>query len=294
MGMHPDNINDTCVPKPNLQLSRHSYMFDVDCSSLDLRNNSGFGNGNNRHDQSVSTATTLTPQTRIQVGVLTTPGIHGQQTRATTDVHDTNSHKPKADVQVHIDNKLSTASKLSRYEQQSPPISRFYFLLKRDTVAGLYIISLLSGVSVLGIVGSAHNQERVFLSISLFYGIFLPVVSIHTFLVLDSVECVVFGLLFLITAPVSVPLSLLHRSHVFASTSLIIVSVFHLLAGRHGFIRIFLVGILALFIWMCFGGVLDNPHRGDPAALIVVPGLQMIYVCLSGCISVLYRDARVM
>lgn len=265
-------------------------MFDVDCSSLDLRNTSSFVHTDNRHGQSVVQATASNIQNRNQDGASTTPANYGPQTL--TGTHDTNPHRPNPDVYVGVDPKLNNASKIARYEQ-SIHSSRVNSLFKRDTLAGLYILSLLSGVSVLGIVGGAHNQERVFLSFSFFYGIFIPVVATHTCLVLDSVECVVFGLLFLITAPFSVSLSVLNRSHVSVSVSLILVAVFHLVAGRQGVIRIFLLGTMALFIWMCFGGVLDNPQRGDPAALIVVPGLQMIYVCLTGCISVLCGGARV-
>jgi hypothetical protein len=293
MKMHPGECKDIVIPKPTSQLSRYSYMFDVDCSSLDLRNKGSFVTGNNHHDQHVVPVSEPIPQNRNHGVVSSNPGIYGQHPRSATGVYDTNSHRPKQDVQVDIDNKLNSSSKLARYEQQSVSTSRIWSLFNRETVASLYILSLLSGVSVLGIVGGAHNQDRVFLSFSIFYGIFIPVVSMHICLVLDTVECVVFGLLFLITAPVSVPLSLLHRSHVFASMSLILVSVFHLTAARQGFTRIFLFGILTLFIWMCFGGVLDHPLRGDVTALIVVPGTQIVYVCFSGFISVLSKGARV-
>jgi hypothetical protein len=52
-------------------------------------------------------------------------------------------------------------------------------LVQRETIARLYIMCMFTGVAVLGIVGGADSQEYVFLSFSVFFGVFIPVLALR-------------------------------------------------------------------------------------------------------------------
>jgi hypothetical protein len=150
----------------------------------------------------------------------------------------------------------------------------------------MYIASMFIGFAVLGIVGGAASQQHVFLSFSLFYGVFIPVVILHGTSVIHRVWAAIPMMIYLIYAPVSVSLSIIHKSHIFLSVSLVMVGFCFIMAGVGGWIRIVSAVILALFTYMCFGGALHSPDRGDVIALVVIPTLQIIYVCLAGVVSV--------
>jgi hypothetical protein len=170
--------------------------------------------------------------------------------------------------------------------------SELHSLLQRETLASLYIGAMLIGFAVLGIVGGVDSQQQVFLCFSVFYGVFLPVVLLHCIFVVHRVWAVVPMLLYLVYAPVSVSLCIMHRSHLFLSISLVMVGGCCILAGAGGWVRAVSVVFMALFAWLCFGGLLNNPERGDVIALVVIPGIQMTYVCVSGVLSVLTMPMR--
>jgi len=172
------------------------------------------------------------------------------------------------------------------YSSTKPP-TQLNVLLQRETIASMYIASMFIGFAVLGIVGGAKSQQHVFLSFSLFYGVFIPVVILHGTSVIHRVWAAVPMLIYLIYAPVSVSLSIIHKSHIYISISLIMVGFCFVMAGVGGWIRVASVVLLTLFTSLCFGGALNSPDRGDVVALVVIPTLQIIYVCLAGVVSVI-------
>jgi hypothetical protein len=161
------------------------------------------------------------------------------------------------------------------------------FLLKRETLASMYIASMFIGFAMLGIVGGAINQLHVFLSFSLFYGFFIPVVILHGTSLVHRMWSVLPMLVYLIYAPVSVSLSIIHKSHVFLSASLVMIGICFVIASAAGWTRLISIVVLTLFTLMCFGGALNSPDRGDVMALVVIPAIQIFYVCLAGAASVL-------
>jgi hypothetical protein len=169
----------------------------------------------------------------------------------------------------------------------TPGQNQLNILLQRETLASMYIAAMFVGFAMLGIVGGATNQQHVFLSFSLFYGVFIPVVILHCASLVHRIWSAVPMLIYLIYAPVSVSLSIIHKSHVFLSVSLVMVGLCFVLACASGWIRLVSTGVLILFTLMCFGGSLNSPDRGDVIALVVIPIVQIIYVCLAGTASVL-------
>jgi len=124
-------------------------------------------------------------------------------------------------------------------------------------------------------------------SFALFFGVFVPVVVLHGTMVVHRVWALVPMVLYVVYTPVGVALSIIYKTHAFISVSLILVGVFFLMAGVYGMGRILSAGGLSLFIWLCFGFGVDTPDRGDIVALVVIPGLQIIYVCIAGIVCVM-------
>ena len=106
-------------------------------------------------------------------------------------------------------------------------------------------------------------------------------------MVLHKVWALVPMILYVVYTPVGVSLSIIHKTHAFISVSLILIGVFFLMAGVCGLGRVVSGVFLTLFIWLCFGVHVDNPDRGHMVALVIIPGLKIVYVCITGVISVL-------
>lgn len=160
-------------------------------------------------------------------------------------------------------------------------------LVQRETLARLYIVSMFTGFAVLGIVGGADSEEYVFVSLSIFTGFFVPVVVIHGTMMMHRMWALIPMIMYVIYAPVGISLSIIHKTHAFISFSLILVGIFFLMAGVCGIGRAVSGFFLILFVWMCFGVGVETSDRGDIIALVIRPGLQIIYVCVAGVFSVL-------
>ena len=183
----------------------------------------------------------------------------------------------------------TSADELSQSEADVTKAQKMsYGLVSRETLVRLYIVSMFTGIALLGAVGWADSQEQVFVSFALFSGVFVPVVVLHGTIVVHKVWALVPMIIYVVYSPVSVSLSIIHKTHVFISTSLILVCVFFLMAGvSHGLGRMASWVFLALFVWLCFSMDVDSPNRGDMVALVIIPGVQILCVCITGVISVM-------
>jgi hypothetical protein len=280
----PHLQNQRTLPRPN-------GMFDVDCSNIGIRCTP------NANSITVVTPSKPVPTAKLKNVDQKPPYVQAYKTDPT--------HKNK---QCEIPSTGPTGGVTHKNKQYEPPLVQSQYsqrkndlqaqqtvksvpnphsiVLKRETLASMYIASMFIGFAVLGIVGGAASQQHVFLSFSLFYGVFIPVVILHGTSVIHRVWAAVPMMIYLIYAPVSVSLSIIHKSHIFLSVSLVMVGFCFVMAGVGGWIRIVSVVILTLFTSMCFGGALHSPDRGDVIALVVIPTFQIIYVCLAGVVSV--------
>jgi hypothetical protein len=158
---------------------------------------------------------------------------------------------------------------------------------QRETLARLYIIAMFTGIAVLGTVGGADSQEQVFFSLSLFFGVLVPVIVLHATALMNKVWALIPMIVCAMYTPVGVSLSIMHTTHIFISVAFISVGTSFFLAGGLGASRIVSGILLVGFILLCFGVDVDTPDRGDLIALVIVPGVQIIYVCLAGALSVI-------
>lgn len=271
--------NHTQLPRTH---PRVNGMFDVDCSNIGVR------------CPPKLSSIPSPPQTKV----VTSAKPKGQDSK----IHVSQSHKVDTTEKIRLCDTPSLPCNPRRNQLEfnptqtgvrasaAPPPYRVNILLQRETLASMYVASMFIGFAALGIVGGASSQQHVFLSFSLFYGVFIPVVILHgtsVISVIHRVWAAIPMLMYLIYAPVSVSLSIIHKSHIFLSISLVMVGFCFVIAGVGGWIRIVSAVVLALFTSLCFGGVLHNPDRGDVVALVVVPIIQIIYVCLAGVVSVI-------
>ena len=88
----------------------------------------------------------------------------------------------------------------------------FYSLLRGDTIKRLYILTMCAGVIAAAI--SVPDQKRIFLGFALCQGVFLPTVVVHSMLLLHSVPAMFCVVLFLLFAPLGVPLGVIYETHV--------------------------------------------------------------------------------
>ena len=159
----------------------------------------------------------------------------------------------------------------------------FYSLLRGDTIKRLYMLAMCAGVVAVAI--NVPNQKRMLLSFALFQGVFIPGVVLHSILMLHSMPAMFSVVLFLLFAPLGVPLGIMYETHIFISSSIVMAATFHLVAGGGGMVRILYIMGLLLFSCISFEGVVDhNPEQ--PLVQGIVPLVQIIYVCVSGVASV--------
>jgi hypothetical protein len=283
-------ISSICMTITGLPLQQHRQtrpigMFDVDCSNIGIR---------------CSPITKLlTNDTDVASKTIAVAKSKGHDSAN----HGARSMKSSECPQKKIETPTSLPLPCQHNRRNHPSItasgsdvrvlSHTPLVIQRKTLASMYIASMFIGFAVLGIVGGATSQQHVFLSFSLFYGVFIPVVILHGTTVIHRVSAAIPMLIYLIYAPVSVSLSIIHKSHVFLSISLVMVGFCFLVAGVGGWLRVGSAIVLALFASMCFGGALHSPDRGDVIALVVVPTIQIIYVCLAGAFSVIMIPASV-
>jgi hypothetical protein len=165
-------------------------------------------------------------------------------------------------------------------------------LLRWGTVPLLYLSAMTAGLSVLGIFGGAVSVTRTLLSISLFQSVLTPVTVVHCILSIDNKFAVGMGLVALVYTSISVPLSLIFNTLTFASISFVILAVFHVVAGVHGWACVLHLPIIGTFIWFCVGGFPNNPDRGDTIGLIMIPCTQILFVCVSGVLSTMWKPGE--
>ena len=266
--------------------SRPIGMFDVDCSNIGIR-------------CCQQTTKLLTNDTDVASKTIAVAKSKGHDS-ANHGARSMKSECPQKKVETptslpcqHNTRRNHPSITASSSDVRTSVLSHTPLVIQRKTLASMYIASMFIGFAVLGIVGGATSQQHVFLSFSLFYGVFIPVVILHGTSVLHRVSAAIPMLIYLIYAPVSVSLSIIHKSHVFLSISLVMVGFCFLVAGVGGWVRVGSAIVLALFASMCFGGALHSPDRGDVIALVVVPTIQIIYVCLAGAFSVIMIPASV-
>jgi hypothetical protein len=184
--------------------------------------------------------------------------------------------KIQADTAVRVvDGPASTTS--------TPP--NILFQLGMCIMPLLYATVTISGLTVLGILGSALGMERTLLSVALFNSALVPVLVVHCLISIENTYAVGLGVCTVVYTNVSVALGLVYNTHLFTSISFVLVTVFHCVAGGgrwrymvHLLILVFLVGIS---IWE-FPRYSD---RGDTTGLILLPGIRIILVGVSGATS---------
>jgi hypothetical protein len=253
-------------------------MFDVDCSAMlspvttGIKPNASRGRCTNRPVVGV-----LCEEDQLGVGSQTHPRVSGNHNKLQNGVRAVGSVCEHLDVSGRVDTSEHASAK-----------SRIETLLQYDTLVSLYSLSLAIGLVVIGIVGNAQSQQHVFISFAIFQGILLPTLVLHTLIVIENRNAApVFGVCVAAYTPVSVTLSVLNETHVFVSLYFMSVMVFHVTTIDHTILKCLYVVIIVLFAWTSFSGFLDTPQRGDVVSLVVVPGLQIICVCITGIGSVL-------
>jgi hypothetical protein len=280
--MRPCIITPICKSVPNLRVqSQHNGMFDVDCSNLGVKCAPKSSSIPEPHPAVTAKLKAFDQRDNVTVSHMVNT-VHTHTNKM--------CEPPPVPILYGTKTKQPGGAKLPHKGVRvyaTPGQTQLNILLQKETLASMYIASMFIGFAMLGIVGGATNQQHVFLSFSLFYGFFIPVVILHGASLVHRVWSAVPMLIYLIYAPVSVSLSIIHKSHVFLSVSLIMVGLCFVIAGAAGWIRVLSAVVLTLFTLMCFGGSLNSPDRGDVIALVVIPTVQIIYVCLAGAASVL-------
>ena len=275
---------------PVAQLSRPpAGMFDVDLSSIAARmSTSPVG----QHQSKASHACHYpTPVFQYPQHATTTP-VHQHQYPKQTQQHVTPAPRRANEgatiehghVCVEPPRCVDNCEVITAYSKPRVVSFAFYSLLRGDTIERLYIFAMCAGVIAVAI--SVPDQKRIFLGFALFQGVFLPTVVVHSMLLLHSVPAMLSVVLFLVCAPLSVPLGIIYETHVFNSSSVVMAAIFHLFAGGGGITRI--LSILGLLLFSCFffGGVLYDFDKPDqPMVRIILPLVQIIYVCASGVAS---------
>lgn len=252
--------------------------------------NGSIGRGNEpRVSASITTIDTLDPQYRPLPVLSKLPGVfdNGMSSTVSNTQKLTCGPRQRQVMDTSQDGSITESIQTTSIQANVQPVVTPKSFVQRGTLARLYVVSMFTGVAVLGGVGGADSHEQVFVSFALFFGVFVPVVVLHGTMVVHRVWALVPMVLYVVYTPVGVALSIIYKTHAFISVSLILVGVFFLMAGVYGMGRILSAGGLSLFIWLCFGFGVDTPDRGDIVALVVIPGLQIIYVCIAGIVCVM-------
>jgi hypothetical protein len=149
----------------------------------------------------------------------------------------------------------------------------------------LYVTVAFSGLTVLGILGSATGMARTLLSVALFNSALVPVLVLHCLMSIESKQAVGLGVCAVVYTSTSVPLSLIYNAHIFSSISFGLVIVFHCVAGGVGWRCIVHVMILSIFVFIGVWELPNQPDRGDTIRLLVLPGIRIMLVGVSGAVS---------
>jgi hypothetical protein len=149
----------------------------------------------------------------------------------------------------------------------------------------MYTTVTIAGLTLLGILGSAIGVMRTLLSVAIFNSLLVPVLIMHSLLSIENTQAVGFGICTVVYTGVSVPFSLVFNTHLFSSVSFGLVIVFHCVAGGWGGRCLPHILILGIFIFIDTLELPSDPDRGDTVALIVLPGIRMILVGVSGGLS---------
>jgi hypothetical protein len=243
-------------PSPGTPLQSVVRMFDADCKNI------------NRVPQNTAF--------HHRIGLLT-PSL---QYPVHPFIKDNNSKiQPGRYVEDRCVEDISTSTTSTRQKD----------LFQLDKMPLLYLTAMVAGLTVLGIFGAAMSIEQTLLSVALFQSVLIPVLVVHCILSIDNKYAVGLGLCTLVYTSVSVPFSLNYDTPLFVSISFAVVLVFHIVAGVPGWRCIPQLLILGFFTWICIYGFPLNPDRGDTISLIVLPGTQIILVCVSGILSTMSR-----
>lgn len=149
----------------------------------------------------------------------------------------------------------------------------------------LYLIVTVSGLTVLGILGSAISLTRTLLSFALYNSALVPVLLMQCLLSIENVPAVALGVCVVLYTSTSVTLSLVFDTNAFTSISFASVVLFHGLSGGGGCKWVVHVFIFCIFLYLTYWENLIEYNRGDTVGLVVLPSIRIILTGISGALS---------
>jgi hypothetical protein len=149
----------------------------------------------------------------------------------------------------------------------------------------LYLAVTMSGLTVLGILGSAIGMTRTLLSLALYKSALTPILFMQCLLSIENVPAVAMGVCVVLYTTTSISLSLVFDTNVFTSISFCNVVLFHGLSGGANGKWVVQLFIFSVFIYISYWESLIQYNRGDTIGLVLLPSIKIILTGISGAVS---------